>query len=173
MVRPDMATMLGFHFTNANIDRALLQQAGLKNAQDTYNRITVDSDTSTSDTLLLAATGAARHPEIATAGARVATTRTAGRRSLTAMRDSLLTRLQLAAFAILLLLLMVAGLDQVTAFSAIAASLNNLGPGLGGVAENYAALTDFEKWVCILAMLLGRLEIFTLLILFTKTYWQK
>ena len=76
-------------------------------------------------------------------------------------------------FAILLLLLMVAGLDQVTAFSAIAASLNNLGPGLGGVAENYAALTDFEKWVCILAMLLGRLEIFTLLILFTKTYWQK
>jgi trk system potassium uptake protein TrkH len=76
-------------------------------------------------------------------------------------------------FAVLLLLLMMAGLDQVTAFSAVAASLNNLGPGLGGVAENYAALGDFQKWVCILAMLLGRLEIFTLLILFTKTYWQK
>jgi trk system potassium uptake protein TrkH len=77
------------------------------------------------------------------------------------------------SFAVLLLLLMVAGLDQVTAFSAIAATLNNLGPGLGEVAQNYATLNDFEKWVCILAMLLGRLEIFTLLILLTTDYWQK
>jgi trk system potassium uptake protein TrkH len=76
-------------------------------------------------------------------------------------------------FVVLLLLLMAAGLDQVTAFSAVSASLNNLGPGLGEVANNYAALGNFEKWVCILAMLLGRLEIFTLLILFTKTYWQR
>lgn len=57
MIAPDMATMLGFHFTNANVDRALLQQAVLKNAQDTYNRITVDSDTSTSDTVIVFATG--------------------------------------------------------------------------------------------------------------------
>lgn len=77
------------------------------------------------------------------------------------------------SFAVLLLLLMVAGLDQVSAFSAIAATLNNLGPGLGEVAQNYASLNAFEKWVCVLAMLLGRLEIFTLLILLTATYWQK
>jgi trk system potassium uptake protein TrkH len=76
-------------------------------------------------------------------------------------------------FAVLMLALMATGLDQVTAFSAIAATLNNLGPGLGDVAQNYAAIGTVGKWICVLAMLLGRLEIFTLLILFTLTFWRK
>jgi trk system potassium uptake protein TrkH len=72
-----------------------------------------------------------------------------------------------------MLSMMATGLDQVTAFSAVAATLNNLGPGLGEVANNYASLSDAAKWICVLAMLLGRLEIFTLLILFTITFWRK
>jgi trk system potassium uptake protein TrkH len=75
-------------------------------------------------------------------------------------------------FAIMMLILLVDGSDQVTAFSAIAASLNNLGPGLGDVALGYGSLSDLSKWVCIIAMLLGRLEIFTLLVLVSRTYWQ-
>ena len=70
------------------------------------------------------------------------------------------------------LILMLSGLDQVSSFSAIAASLNNLGPGLGEVSNNYAALSDFNKWVCVLAMILGRLEIFALLVLLTPTFWR-
>ncbi|MCZ6890286.1 MAG: TrkH family potassium uptake protein [Gammaproteobacteria bacterium] len=62
--------------------------------------------------------------------------------------------------------------DFVTAFSAIGACLNNLGPGLGDVALNYAALDPAAKWLLILAMLLGRLEIFTLLVLLTPAYWR-
>ena len=75
-------------------------------------------------------------------------------------------------FIIMLVLLMADGLDQITAFSAVAASLNNLGPGLGEVAANYAGLSDLAKWVCTIAMLLGRLEIFTLLVLVSRTFWQ-
>jgi trk system potassium uptake protein TrkH len=78
-----------------------------------------------------------------------------------------------AIFSILLLLLMLTGLDQVTAFSAVAASMNNLGPGLGSVALHYAGISDFAKWVLCFAMLLGRLEIFTLLVLLTPTFWRK
>ena len=59
MIAPDMATMLAFHFTDANIDHALLRRAVLGHAQETYNRITVDSDTSTSDTVIVFATGKA------------------------------------------------------------------------------------------------------------------
>jgi len=77
-----------------------------------------------------------------------------------------------AVFGIMLLLLMASGLDQVTAFSAVAASLNNLGPGLGEVGENFAGLNDFSKWTLCLAMLLGRLEIFTLLVLLTPGFWR-
>ena len=76
-------------------------------------------------------------------------------------------------FTVLMLSLMATGVDQVTAFSAIAATLNNLGPGLGDVAYSYAALSGVGKWICVLAMLLGRLEIFTLLLLFTVTFWRK
>ena len=76
-------------------------------------------------------------------------------------------------FIVLMLSMMATGLDQVTAFSAVGATLNNLGPGLGEVASNYASLGVAAKWICVLAMLLGRLEIFTLLILFTITFWRK
>jgi trk system potassium uptake protein TrkH len=76
-------------------------------------------------------------------------------------------------FGVMMTVLMFTGLDQVTAFSAIAASLNNLGPGLGQVAANYASINDLSKWVCVLAMLLGRLEIFTLLVIITPDFWRK
>ena len=75
-------------------------------------------------------------------------------------------------FAIMMTVLLATGLDQVTAFSAIAASLNNLGPGLGDVATGFGSLNDVAKWVCVLAMLLGRLEIFTLLVLVSRTFWR-
>jgi trk system potassium uptake protein TrkH len=64
-------------------------------------------------------------------------------------------------------------LDFITAFSAVGACLNNLGPGLGSVAANYATLTDPVKWLLIFAMLLGRLEIFTLLVLLTPAFWRR
>ncbi len=78
-----------------------------------------------------------------------------------------------AIFAVMLLLMMAAGLDQVTAFSAVAACLNNLGPGLGEVGSNYATLSDGPLVILCFAMLLGRLEIFTLLVLFTPAFWKK
>ena len=76
-------------------------------------------------------------------------------------------------FAMLLLLLMATGLDQVTAFSAIAACMNNLGPGLGSVSDNYGNISNMAKWLLCFAMLLGRLEIFTLLVLLTPAFWRK
>lgn len=78
-----------------------------------------------------------------------------------------------AIFSILLLVLMSTGLDQVTAFSAIAACMNNLGPGLNEVGFNYASLNDPAKWILCFAMLLGRLEIFTLLVLLTPAFWRR
>jgi trk system potassium uptake protein TrkH len=71
--------------------------------------------------------------------------------------------------------LLVSRLDFVTAFSAIIACINNAGPGLGqvGPASNFQGLTDFQTWVCALAMLLGRLEIFSVLVLFSPTLWRK
>ena len=68
---------------------------------------------------------------------------------------------------------MATGLDQVTAFSAVAACLNNLGPGLGEVSAHYAGINNSSKWLLCFAMLLGRLEIFTLLVLLTPTFWRK
>ncbi len=79
----------------------------------------------------------------------------------------------IAVFVIMMLLLMAAGLDQVTAFSAVAATLNNLGPGLGDVATNYAGISDFAKAVLCVSMLLGRLEIFTLLVVLTPAFWRR
>jgi trk system potassium uptake protein TrkH len=72
-------------------------------------------------------------------------------------------------------LLLASGLDFISAFSAIIACINNAGPGLGivGPASNYGVLSDFQTWVCSVAMLLGRLEIFTLLVIFTPTFWRK
>ncbi len=71
--------------------------------------------------------------------------------------------------------LLLSGLDFISAFSAIIASINNVGPGLGvvGPASNYGVLSDFQTWVCTLAMLIGRLEIITLLIIFTPQFWQR
>ena len=70
------------------------------------------------------------------------------------------------------ILLGISDLDFLTAFSAVAANLNNLGPGLGDVAANYQALPPATKWVLMLAMVLGRLEIFTLLVVLTPEYWR-
>ena len=78
-----------------------------------------------------------------------------------------------AISALMILVLMASGLNQDTAFSAVAACLNNLGPGLDEVGQNFASINDFAKWVLCLAMLLGRLEIFTLLVLFTPGFWRK
>ncbi len=78
-----------------------------------------------------------------------------------------------AISALMILLLMATGLDQETAFSAVAACLNNLGPGLGDVGRNFASINDVAKWILCLAMLLGRLEIFTLLVLITPAFWKK
>ena len=78
-----------------------------------------------------------------------------------------------AVFTVMMLLLMASGLDQVTAFSAVAASINNLGPGLGDVGAHYRDINDFSKWVLCVAMLLGRLEIFTLLVLITPAFWRR
>ncbi len=79
----------------------------------------------------------------------------------------------IAIFVIFMLLIMATGMDQVSAFSAVAATLNNLGPGLGDVAANFKEVNDFTKWLLCLAMLLGRLEIFTLLVVLTPMFWRK
>jgi trk system potassium uptake protein len=73
------------------------------------------------------------------------------------------------------LLLALSGADVVTAFSAAVASMNNTGPGLAqvGPATTYAGLNDFQTWVCSFAMLLGRLELFTLLVVLTPAFWRK
>ncbi len=76
-------------------------------------------------------------------------------------------------FIVFMLIMMATGMDQVTAFSAVAASLNNLGPGLGDVAANYAGISDMQKLVLAIAMLMGRLEIFTLLVLLTPSFWER
>lgn len=75
----------------------------------------------------------------------------------------------------LTLLMVLSGLDIVTAFSAVVACVNNTGPGLGevGPATTYKSLSDFQTWLCSLAMLLGRLEIFTLLVVLSPAFWKK
>lgn len=78
-----------------------------------------------------------------------------------------------AIFVVMLLLLMLTGLDEVSAFSAVAATLNNLGPGLGEVGPHFGRVSDAGKWLLILTMLLGRLEIFTLLVLLTPAFWRR
>jgi trk system potassium uptake protein TrkH len=75
-------------------------------------------------------------------------------------------------FAILMLLAMIGGLDQVSAFGAVATTLNNLGPGLGETALSFATVPGWLKCVFSLAMLLGRLEFFTLMVLFHPAFWR-
>ncbi len=77
--------------------------------------------------------------------------------------------------ATLLFVLLISGMDFMSAFSAVLACVNNFGPGLGmvGPASTYQGLTDFQTWVCTFGMLVGRLEIFTVLILFTPYFWRR
>ena len=75
-------------------------------------------------------------------------------------------------FMVMMILLLATGLDQVTAWSAVGATLNNLGPGLGGVAEHYGDINATAKWILCFSMLLGRLEVFTLLVIFTPMFWR-
>ena len=77
-----------------------------------------------------------------------------------------------ATFLFILMILLSQNNDFLTAFSAVGATLNNLGPGLGAVSENYQEIPDISKAALCLAMLLGRLEIFTLLLLFTPSFWR-
>ena len=81
--------------------------------------------------------------------------------------------LYVATFVIIMLLVMLTGLDQVTAFSAVAACLNNLGPGLGSVSAHYGDINATAKWILIFAMLAGRLEIFSILVLLSPGFWRK
>ena len=80
-----------------------------------------------------------------------------------------------AMLVLLTMLLLFSGLDVVSAFTAVVACLNNIGPGLGevGPAVNYGGLSDFQTWVCTFAMVLGRLELLSLLVLFTPQFWRR
>jgi trk system potassium uptake protein TrkH len=71
--------------------------------------------------------------------------------------------------------MLLTGLDFLTSLTAVVASVNNMGPGLGvvGPSKTFQPLTDLQTWICTLAMLLGRLEIFSVLVLFTPAFWRK
>jgi trk system potassium uptake protein TrkH len=77
-----------------------------------------------------------------------------------------------AVFVLAMLLLMLGGMDQVTAFSAVTTCINNMGPGLGGVAANFQNIDDYQKVILSMCMLIGRLEIFTLLVLLSPIFWK-
>ena len=77
-----------------------------------------------------------------------------------------------AVFSLIMLAVMATGLDHVTAFGAVATCMNNLGPGLGEVASNFVSVNAAAKWLLTLAMLLGRLELFTLFVLFIPDFWR-
>ena len=75
----------------------------------------------------------------------------------------------------LTVLMLLSGLDIVTAFSAVVATVNNIGPGLGQVGpdSNFGGLTDFQTWVCTVGMLMGRLELLAVMVLFVPQFWRK
>ena len=75
-------------------------------------------------------------------------------------------------FGVLLIVQLASGLDPVSSFAAVAATLNNLGPGLGQVSIGFSDIGSVGKWSAVCGMLLGRLEIFTLLVLITPTFWK-
>lgn len=83
--------------------------------------------------------------------------------------------LYILAMGELTFLLMASGLDFISSFTAIIACLNNAGPGLNvvGPAQNYQSLTDFQTWICSLAMLIGRLEVLSVFVLFTPDFWRR
>jgi trk system potassium uptake protein len=76
-------------------------------------------------------------------------------------------------FFLMLVGVMATGVDQVTAWSTVASALNNLGPALGEASANYGEMPTLSKWILVIAMLLGRLEIFTVLVLFTPAFWRR
>ncbi|QWA11494.1 Trk system potassium transporter TrkH [Sodalis ligni] len=76
-------------------------------------------------------------------------------------------------FIVSMLAIIATGVDNFSAFAAVTATLNNLGPGLGVVAENFTAMNSVAKWILIADMLFGRLEVFTVLVLFTPTFWRE
>jgi trk system potassium uptake protein TrkH len=80
-----------------------------------------------------------------------------------------------ATLVVLTMVLLFSGLDVVTAFTAVIACVNNIGPGLGevGPAVNYGGLSDFQTWVCAAAMMLGRLELLSVLVLLTPQFWRR
>ena len=80
--------------------------------------------------------------------------------------------LYVACFTLMYLALAATGLDLTTAFTAVAAAINNLGPGLGEVGASFATISPTAKWILCFAMLLGRLEVFTLLVLLTPAFWR-
>ncbi|PAU82017.1 potassium transporter [Halovibrio salipaludis] len=79
----------------------------------------------------------------------------------------------MVVFVVLLMINLAVGLDQVTAWTAVVATLTNLGPGLGEVSSTFQTMPDLTKWGGMAAMILGRLEIFTLLVLFTPEFWRR
>ncbi|HXS32083.1 MAG TPA: potassium transporter TrkG, partial [Steroidobacteraceae bacterium] len=76
---------------------------------------------------------------------------------------------------ILTFALLSTNMDFISAMTATISSINNAGPGLGqvGPTTNYGSLSDKQTWICTLAMFLGRIELFTFLILFSRTFWRK
>ena len=81
--------------------------------------------------------------------------------------------LYVLSYLAMTLALTASGVDILTAFSAVAACINNLGHGLGGVADTFRTMNDFAIWVCSFAMVLGRLEVFTVLVLLTPQFWNE
>ena len=80
-----------------------------------------------------------------------------------------------SVMALATMLLLLSGLDLVCAATAVIACVNNTGPGLGevGPAGNYQGLSDFQTWVCAALMLLGRLELISVLVVLTPAFWRK
>ena len=76
-------------------------------------------------------------------------------------------------FFLMLVGVMATGVDQVTAWSTVGSALNNLGPALGEASSHYGDVPEVAKWILVVAMLLGRLEIFTVLVLFTPAFWRR
>jgi len=75
----------------------------------------------------------------------------------------------------LVMVMLFSGLDVVTSFSAVVATVNNIGPGMGlvGPASNFGVLTEFQLWVLTYAMMLGRLELLSVLVLFSGAFWRR
>ena len=81
--------------------------------------------------------------------------------------------LYVLCFTVVMLALTATGIDLVTAFTAAATSINNMGPGLGDISVHFGTLPAPAVWICSFAMLLGRLEVFTVLVLFAPSFWRE